>query len=213
METQTTFQPHKYDNYLREIFKSKQGYDFNPEDVQDLRLYQNLIDSSESDFAYLDSIDKYKGTSYYDTLYSNPYLVGRSKGYTPTALESIGDVALHLGTLGLSGSTFSDSGRKRYLEELQQNSNVYLNEQLDKMRQEEYNSAPAAAARERQAGLNPDLTGGVQAGNAAENDQPLQPAKLPDQSGDVLQVAAIPFNFVNGIMSLYQSFLYRDLPQ
>lgn len=201
------FQKHKYHDYIMKYLASHNDTGFDINNPNTWKHYQDVAEFLQSDFDYLDSIEKYKGTDYYNTLLSNPHLRASSNGYTPSGLENLGNFMLNVGSFGLAGSSvFSDASRSRYYEDLQQKSNQFLNEKLDLMRQQDYNSESAQASRQRLAGLNPDLTGGVSGSSAPENDQPISTSEMPDSAPDILNIASIPFSLVNGIMSLYQSF-------
>lgn len=76
---------------------------------------------------------------------ANPY-VGRE--FSPTFWQDLGE------------RWFNDySARDRFYAEQDQSADEYLSQLLDAQRQQEYNSPSAQAARERAAGLNPDVTG------------------------------------------------------
>lgn len=109
---------------------------------------------------YEDAISQYKGSSFYDTLKTNPYLVGNNAEFSPTLLQSLGEL-------------FGDSSaRDRYYADLRSKANEWYSQQIEAMRQQDYNSAPSQVNQMRVAGLNPDLQD-VQPGSAAENDQPI----------------------------------------
>ena len=120
------FEKHKYDDYIREVYRRRAGKDFDETSPQFEGNYNALVKELTPDFAYFDDIEKYRGSSYYNTLAANPHLQGRSKGYTPTGLESLGDTLLEFGTLGIAGRPFESAGRQRYAEELNQQKNQYL---------------------------------------------------------------------------------------
>lgn len=202
------FQQHKYHDYLMSLWnRDYKDTAFDSSNAQHQAIYNSYIDKYSNDLNYLDSIEQYRGTSYYDTLYNNPYLRGRNNPYTPTGLESLGDTILDVATFGAVGHPFSSGSEARYYQDLDSQSNQFLTEQVDKMRQEDYDSASSQAARLRAAGQNPDLTGGVTAGAAAENDQPQAPVGMPaDQDSSILQAASVPFSLVSGMIDLYKSF-------
>lgn len=203
--SQEKFSPHKHDQYIQELYRGMYGKDFDSSDQTAVDAYGKIVNKYGSDLSYLDSIEKYRGTSYYDTLYSNPYLLGRNKDYTPTGLESLGDTILDFASLGIAGSPFSSGGKARYEQDLLSQSNQFFTDTVDKYRQEQYNSEGAQAERLRQAGVNPDLTGGVSPGQASENDQPSGPVSMQgSQDANILQAASIPFTLVSGIMDMYK---------
>lgn len=99
--------------------------------------------------------------SYAKQAEANPY-VGRE--FSPTFWQSLGE------------RWFQDySARDRFYAEQDQAADEYIAQLIDAQRQQEYNSPGAQAARERAAGLNPDLTG------VGTGEQPA-PAVNPDDT-------------------------------
>lgn len=152
-----------------------------------------------SDDWYDQAIEQYRGTSYYDTLASNPYLVRNAAGFQPSAGDKFAEA-------------FGDrSAGNRYYADLHNRAAGYLNEQIEKMRQEGVNLAPGQVQQLRAAGVNPDLQG-VVAGNAAENDQPFSPVDIPEAThpqqifGEVAQLALNAYSFASGFASDMLSF-------
>lgn len=206
MANNSPFSQHKYHDYLSEVFKKKYGTDFDSSNSDHVNYYNELARTLNEDFSYLDSIEKYKGTSYYDTLYSNPHLFGRNETYKPTGLESLGDTLLQIGTFGASGSPFSDGGSQRYRQDLLSKSNSFLTETIDKYRQEVKNDAVTQAQDLRNAGQNPDLTGGISAGQASENDQPIESTSMPsEQDSGIMSVVSFGMSFLQSCLSTYSS--------
>jgi len=129
--------------------------------VADLEAWKN----QGTDNYYMQQIEKYRGTEWYDKLVNNPYLRANNAPYSKNFLQDI--------AYGLFGDT---SAEDEYYGNLQNMRNQYLAETLEAMRQQEHNSPEAEVARRRAAGLNDDLNGGqaIGTGQAAENDQPMQ---------------------------------------
>lgn len=144
--------------------------------------------SSDPDQWYYDLIEQYKGTDFYDTLKSNPYLVGNNAAFSPNLFQSIGE--------GLFGDT---SARDRYYGDLRSRANEFLTQKIDEMRQQDYNSASSQVNQMRAAGLNPDLQD-VQPGSAAENDQPIGNGPQMSDESSVQQALS---GFASLTMSAY----------
>lgn len=114
-----------------------------------------------SDSQYLAQIEQYKGSSFYDYLLQNPWMYSKQGPFEPNLGQKI------------AGLFNDNSAETNYYNTILSNQQQWLSEALEKFRQQEYNSASSQVERERVAGLNPDLNGGVDAGSASENDQPL----------------------------------------
>lgn len=100
------------------------------------------------------------------------------------------------------------SGYDRYEAEREQNSKNYLAQIYAAQREEMYNSAPEQAARQRAAGLNPDITGGVDSGAAAGSPEEFSP--VSDMS-DAIQSGADDINNFGSLISLGVSALTGTL--
>lgn len=100
------------------------------------------------------------------------------------------------------------SAYQKYEMERKRNEELWNSSQQELQRQEMYNSAQEQVAREREAGLNPDLNGDVSAGVASEQ----TPLPIGSES-DVIQnmnkgfsdVASIVLNGVNSIANITSS--------
>lgn len=167
------------------------------------QFYQRIKDElTPNDNAYMEQIEQYKGTPYYEQLANNPWLYSKNAAFSPTFLQ------------GLSESLLGDtSARDAYYGDLKNKQNQFLSEVLNAQHQEEYNSAGAQMQRERAAGLNPDLNGGsgIDAGAAADNDQPFSesPTSMFGSSDSVKEVGSIILqavsfgqSFVSGLQAL-----------
>ena len=157
---------------------------------------------SYNDDWYAEAIKPYEGSSFYDTLKANPWLVSNNAAFSPSFGVKIAEA-------------FGDySARDQYYGDLRSKANQYLSEQLEAKRQQEYNSAPSQLEQARLAGSNPDLHGGVEPGSASENDQPLvAPSGMPGAGngpGEVLsQFASLSmsaYSFASGFAKDMFSF-------
>lgn len=142
---------------------------------------------------YDQQLEQYKGTAYYDTMAANPYLVRNNAEFSPTLgnfiAEALGDY----------------SARDAYYGNLRNQANQWYAQQLESMRQQDYNSAASQANQLRAAGLNPDLQQ-VQPGSAAENDQPISPAPdMHPRPDGVSEIASLAQGFLTNVLGLYQS--------
>lgn len=152
------------------------------------------VDSTWNDDWYWKAIEKYKGSSFYDTLANNPYLVANNNPFQGTLLQNIGEA-------------FGDfSAEFNYYQNLRSQANQYFANVVDQMRQQEYNSPSAEVARMRAAGINPDLNGGqnIDPGSAAENDQPLQPMEANNGQTGIAEVTSLAVGFLSNVISMYQ---------
>lgn len=152
-----------------------------------------------SDQWYWDEIEKYKGTDYYERLKNNPWLMDNQAAYTPGMFPAIGE------------ALFGDySARVNYYNGLHTQAQQYLDKMLSLIHEEGYDSAAGQVARDRLAGINPDLQGGapVSAGSAAENDQPFNDPL--DASGNsspsVQQAFNIGSQFISTALSWVSAF-------
>lgn len=135
--------------------------------------------SKPSDDAYLASIASHQDKKYYNYLLNNPWMFSKQAEFTPTLFQQIGE------------NLFDDfHARNGYYSTLQSNQQQWLSEALERFRQEEYNSPSSQVDRQRAAGLNPDINGGVDSGSAAENDQPISPVDWPGDGVNPLDVVS-----------------------
>lgn len=129
---------------------------------------------------------------------ANPY---EGREFTPTFWQDIGE------------RWFGDySARDRFYAEQDQSADEYISQLLDAQRQESYNSPANAAARERAAGLNPDLTGvgtGEQpAPGAAPDDTPPGMGSTESETLDTLRgVGSIASAIVGAPLDMLSSML------
>lgn len=94
--------------------------------------------------------------------------------------------------------------KDRYLEGMSVQAQEYDNALLQKEYNEQYDSALAQAQREREAGLNPNLTGNVDPGSSsamAEDGNPPQPSE-----SDLGQVSEFASNVLNAVQMAYGLF-------
>lgn len=94
--------------------------------------------------------------------------------------------------------------KDRYLEGMSIQAQEYDNALLQKEYNEQFDSALSQAQREREAGLNPNLTGNVDAGSSsalAEDGNPPQPSE-----SDLGQVSEFASNVLNAVQMAYGLF-------
>ncbi len=100
------------------------------------------------------------------------------------------------------------SAYQKYEMERKRNEELWNSSQQELQRQEMYNSASEQVAREREAGLNPDLNGGVSAGDASEQ-TPLpigsESEAIQNMNKGFSDVASIVLNGVNSIANITSS--------
>lgn len=137
---------------------------------------------------------------------ANPY-VGRE--FSPTFWQSLGE------------RWFQDySARDRFYAEQDQAADEYLAQLLDAQRQQEFNSPAAQAARERGAGLNPDLIGvgtGEQPAPAVNPDDTppgMGTTEAPVSGADVAnavsftgKLLSMPMDFLGSVIEMSDSIL------
>ena len=154
--------------------------------------------STFTDDAYRAQIAQYAGTSFYDRLLENPFLRSKNAEFTPSFWQRLG--------MDLFGDY---SASDNYYAQLQSQSNQWLADMLSQLHQQDYDSASSQVERERAAGLNPDLTGGISPGQAAENDQPITPIGFPmgSDTGDAVKmIGSSALSFVSNLLGMAQSF-------
>ena len=110
-------------------------------------LDQYIQENSSQSFKdwYLQDIEQYKDTEFYDELRANPWL---DYNYTPTFWDALG-----------SSTGLWHSGEDAIRMDYEQKARDHYAQLLDKMRTQEHNSEANSVARLRAAGQNPDLTG------------------------------------------------------
>lgn len=100
------------------------------------------------------------------------------------------------------------SAYQKYEMERRRNEELWNSSQQELQRQEMYNSAQEQVSREREAGLNPDLNGGVSAGDASEQ-TPLpigsESEAIQNMNKGFSDVASIVLNGVNSIANITSS--------
>lgn len=96
----------------------------------------------------------------------------------------------------------------KYQESMNMNAKEYEAQLLEKAHNEEYDSAAAQAARMRQAGINPDLQGGVDAGSSSGIEpDPSMPAPPGDDRGVFSGFANVILSCFTGAVGLAKDFL------
>lgn len=118
---------------------------------------------------YLDSIEEYRGTEWYDTLANNPYLTD-ANSYQANWLESTF-------AEGLFGDT---SRRQNWYNQMARNRDEYKAEVLKQIAAAKHNSTSSQAERDRAAGINPELSGVSTAGQTTAAPQDENPPGAPE---------------------------------
>lgn len=144
---------------------------------------------------YMSVAERYKGTEYYDLFMANPYLTFQQ--YSPT----VGDMFASL--FG------SNAGADRFYQSRIDQGTEYMNKILAQIQAESHNSTSAQVARDRAAGLNPDLTGDVtSAGQTTPVPEDTTPPEFPTAGAESMQalgsIASTGLSFVNGILGFVQ---------
>lgn len=143
---------------------------------------------------YMQRIEQYRGTQYYDILKNNPY--ASYLPYSPTVGDSIASA------LG------SSAAEDRFYQDRINNAEEYFSQWLAEINQRQYNSTPAAVARDAQAGINDTLSGSTSGqGDAGtpvpdENPPSFDPSDAATSSslGTIGNIAQLGMSFCNGIL-------------
>lgn len=154
---------------------------------------------------YRQDIEQYKGTSYYDQLANNPYL-----DYQEAPLNFFDRLWRNM--------TGTSAKETDFQNQRQQSAQEYYAQVMDAMRQEQYNSPQAQMARMKEAGINPELSGGEgissgEPGSAAPDDTP--PAATPTEdaaaAGNIMSLGFGLFqnaiSAIGGIQQIYGNSL------
>lgn len=97
---------------------------------------------------------------------------------------------------------FGRSGYTKIIDEARANLYSELEELYNTQREEEYNSAQSQVSRERSAGINPDLAGNTDAGEASENSEPADVgAGIRSAPTGLEEISGV----VQGALSIYSS--------
>lgn len=163
-----------------------------------------IIHEPNSDDEYFDLIKPYEGSEWYDTLKNNPYLISNNQPFSPTLLQSLGE---------LFGDT---SAHDAYYQNLLSQRNAYYANILEQIRQQNRNEPANQVALEKAAGVNTDLGNALGTGTAVENDQPAQPVSMPvgDTESELqfigstaLSFAQMMFGFAQGVQGMQANSL------
>lgn len=171
--------------------------------------WNNTQHNGYYDDDYLAEIEKYKNEPWYNNLLTNPWLAGNQASFTPNLGQSI-----------MSALFNDDSAERKYYAELQSNRSQWLSEFVEKMRQQEYNSAPNQAQLTKEAGINPALAGNADS-PASENDQPLfghpsfgAPLGLPEIGSFFMNIYTLASGFAKdalGLQSMLSDIQSKDV--
>lgn len=129
-------------------------------------------------------------------LRNNPYLIANAGEYVGSGWSDFGD------SMGWSNNKVA------YYADLKAKANTWYDDRIREFYEQKYNSAPEQAQRLEAAGQNPDLTGGVTPGEAAQNDEASYPAASHNPGNafnDVVNVlSSTGMSFINTTMSVLQ---------
>lgn len=129
-------------------------------------------------------------------LRNNPYLIANAGEYVGSGWSDFGD------SMGWSNNKVA------YYADLKAKANTWYDDRIREFYEQKYNSAPEQAKRLEAAGQNPDLTGGVTPGEAAQNDEASYPAASHNPGNafnDVVNVlSSTGMSFINTTMSVLQ---------
>lgn len=129
-------------------------------------------------------------------LRNNPYLIANAGEYVGSGWSDFGD------SMGWSNNKVA------YYADLKAKANTWYDDRIREFYEQKYNSAPEQAQRIAAAGQNPDLTGGVSPGEAAQNDEASYPSASHNSGNafnDVVNVlSSTGMSFINTTMSVLQ---------
>lgn len=144
--------------------------------------------------SYMQQIEQYKNTPYYEQLKNNPYLA-----YQEAPLNFFDRLWRNM--------TGKSAKETDFQNQRMQSAQEYYAQVMDAMRQEEYNSPQAQMARMKAAGINPELSGGEgissgETGTASPDDTP--PAAVPTEDAAAAgQIMSLGFGlFQNAISAI-----------
>lgn len=144
------------------------------------------LKTSYSNQVYQPNLDQFTG-QYKDLAAANPYA---NVEYKKSWWQKI-----------LSGLGFS-TNYDRYLEQMNLQAREYENNLLLKQRDEAYNSPLQQAQREREAGLNPNLTGNVGPGESVPLPDDGNPPVVPE-ADQPFKVVEFAMSVVSGLQSAF----------
>lgn len=148
---------------------------------------------------YLEKIKPYKQSPYYQRLLNNPY--ANYQTYQPGSIGE--DISFALGIRG---------GEQSFYNSRMTSADEELGKILTEMQANNYNSPAMQASRDRAAGINDSLTGQTNGGEpfaaqGPDENNPLTGSQVtPESLGDLAGIAALPMNFMKGIVSIIGAF-------
>lgn len=154
----------------------------------------NYIDES----SFMDWVKQYQGTDFYNQ-YLNAFNTYKSQNFTPNFFQSFGFEAFGDES---PWNNFENSRLTTFFDS--------LGRIQDAQHQEGYNSAEQQTQRLHNAGQNPDLTGGVSAGDAGNLDNLETPLPAPagpenivgEVASSAMQVISLGMSLAQGIQGL-----------
>lgn len=163
--------------------------------AKDLRP-ESRIDDENKQNAKLPTTFEESGLSeqYRDAWNANPYLNPQRK---KTGWDSL---------VSMFGGR---SGYDKYMEDARLKSDEYIAQLVNQHREETYNSSEAASARQRDAGINPNITGQSGGSNEASEGVELDSSSLTSQASDSLMDAVqnlvTSISGCTGLISAFQN--------
>lgn len=148
--------------------------------------------------SYLQRIEPYKGTSFYEQLLNNPYA-----SYQSAPLNWFQQQWYNMTGTSAAATNFYN---QRF-----QSAEEYMSQILDAQRQQNYNDPAAQEARRQAAGFNDQLNGGeaISSGEAAEatpDDTPPVPGNVTDDLQELGQITQVGFSLFSNFMSIAGGF-------
>lgn len=154
---------------------------------------------------YLKSIEKYKGSSFYNELLNNPYA-----SYQQAPLNAFQDLWYSMTGTSAAGTNFYN--------QREQSAAEYMSQILDAHRQQEYNDPAAQMSRQKAAGLNPELNGGQnissgETGDVAPDDTPpvVQPTDDLEAGSQIMSIGLSIFQNVFSAVGAIQQIHGQSL--
>lgn len=147
------------------------------------------FDTIWSDQMYLDAIAQYKNESWYDQLLDNPFMRSKQARFETDPLT---------GLFNYQGAA------AKYYGGMRTDAMNWLADKVDRMRQQDYNSPIEQAQRDSAAGLNSDLVGNIDSGQAAENDNTIPPTFQNGATEYGSKIAECGLNIITSLMGFGQ---------
>lgn len=169
--------------------------------TQTLYIMSTVFDKQiNNDTLYNNVVKQYEGTGYEDAAKANPYLTST---YKTSAWENIARA------LGFR------TGFDKYETDRMSKAYEYSAQLTNQMREEEYNSEASQVARQRAAGINPDLNG-ITSSQASEStelgavDSPAPSESLGQMQGFIMTALNFGLQFATGLQTINGQILTNE---